>query len=80
MRVKDIPRDEPVSEEKQKEAVKEEQNGLSYKEVRDLMRSRNEYLFEMDKLRPQLHRWIDRGENMTCEGGDHPYHVAWKRR
>lgn len=34
----------------------------------------------MDDLKTQNHLWVDRGEVMSCEGGDHPAHRAFKKR
>lgn len=39
-----------------------------------------EYEFDMDSIKTQNHRWIDRGLVMSCEGAGHPYHQAYKRR
>jgi len=63
---------------KRKEEVKTEQKGLSYREVKALMQQRNEFTTELDHLPKQLHKWTDRGANMTCENAGHEYHQAWK--
>lgn len=36
--------------------------------------------YDMDTPTKQKHNWVDRGEVMSCEGGDHPPHRAFKRR
>lgn len=68
------------SYQEQKEAVKAKQHGLSYKEIRDMLKGRNEFILELDRLQPQRHIWIDRGAKMTCEGAGHESHAAWKIR
>ncbi len=62
-----------------REELKAEQEGKSYDEVLDAMRQTAKSVIELDHLPMQTHRWIDRGAKLTCEGGDHPYHEAWKR-
>jgi hypothetical protein len=36
------------------------------------------YTVDVDDLPPIKHRWIDRGEKLSCEGAGHPNHQAWK--
>lgn len=38
-----------------------------------------EYSVDLNNLVPQTHIWVDRGAVMSCEGGDHPSHRAFKR-
>lgn len=38
-----------------------------------------EYQVNLDDLKPQEHRWVDRGLVMSCEGAGHPPHRAFKR-
>lgn len=40
---------------------------------------RAEHSINIGELPKSEHRWVDRGLKMTCEGGNHPYHEAWKR-
>jgi len=63
----------------QKVAVEDQQKGMKYEDVRERMRSHNQFILEMDHLPSQVHRWIDRGAKMTCENAGHPYHEAFKR-
>ena len=63
----------------QREEVKAEQKGLSYKDIKALMQSRNDFITELDHLPKQTHNWVDRGAKLTCENGGHPYHEVWKR-
>ena len=63
-----------------KKEVKAEQEGMSRDEVLDLMRRRSEFQMDLDNMQPQQHRWVDRGQVMSCEGGSHPPHRAFKRR
>lgn len=58
---------------------KEEQSKQSYKEIKEKLARRNEFMLELDNLVPQEHRWVDRGLVMSCEGGTHPSHRAFKR-
>lgn len=32
----------------------------------------------LDSLQKQTHVWVDRGEVMSCEGGDHASHRVFK--
>lgn len=63
-----------------RDEVKAEQQGMTKEEVEDLMRKQSEYVADLDNIKPQKHRWVDRGQVMSCEGGDHPPHRAFKRR
>lgn len=60
---------------KKKSEISEEERAKIHEELKD----QYEYTFDMDKLKPQKHIWIDRGAKMTCEKAGHPYHEAWKR-
>lgn len=70
---------EGESYKEQRDEVKQQQGGMKYDQIKEAMRSRNQFILEMDKLPSQPHRWIDRGSKMTCENAGHPYHEAWKR-
>jgi hypothetical protein len=35
---------------------------------------------DINNIPAQRHLWVDRGLVMSCEGGDHPPHRAYKRR
>lgn len=35
---------------------------------------------DLNNMPRQSHHWVDRGLVMSCEGGDHPPHRAFKRR
>lgn len=39
-----------------------------------------QHLIDLDKLIPSEHNWVDRGLVMSCEGGAHPHHQAFKRQ
>lgn len=62
-----------------KAEVKEEQKDMTSEEVKELMQKTSEFMLELDNLKPQEHRWIDRGLVMSCEGATHPNHRAFKR-
>lgn len=34
---------------------------------------------DISKLTPQTHRWVDRGQVMSCEGAGHASHRTFKR-
>lgn len=38
-----------------------------------------EFTVNLDELKPQEHRWVDRGLVVSCEGAGHPPHRAFKR-
>ena len=61
------------------ESVKEEQKNLSKEEIKEEMQKRSDFMLELDALQPQEHRWVDRGQVMSCEGGTHPNHRSFKR-
>jgi uncharacterized protein YnzC (UPF0291/DUF896 family) len=61
------------------EALKAEQEGLSREELAEQLKKRSEYVLDLDNIKPQKHRWVDRGHVVSCEGGDHPPHRAFKR-
>lgn len=60
-------------------AVKAEQSELSYDQVKELMQSQNEALFELDRIEPTTHNWIDRGIIKSCENAGHPTHKYYTR-
>lgn len=62
-----------------KEEVKAEQKDMSSEEVKELMQKTSDFMLELDNLKPQEHRWVDRGLVMSCEGATHPNHRAFKR-
>lgn len=66
--------------EQEKQALKDEQSSKSYDEIKEQLQKQNEFLVELDRLVPQEHVWIDRGEVMSCEGAAHPNHRSFKRR
>jgi len=51
-----------------KEEVKSEQQDLSYSEIKEMMQKQSDFMVEMDNLKPRNHRWVDRGQIMSCEG------------
>lgn len=75
----DIRPEEKKTYQEERAEVKEEQRNKKYDEIKEAMRSRNQFILEMDNLPSQVHRWIDRGAKMTCENAGHPYHEAFKR-
>ena len=36
------------------------------------------HTLNFEQLSPQVHRWIDRGAVMSCEGAGHPTHRTFK--
>lgn len=52
----------------------------SYEEIKETLEKQNEFLVELDNLKPQKHIWVDRGAVMSCENAGHPNHRAFKRR
>lgn len=71
--------DQPQDYKTAKDTVKSEQSGKSYDEIRNDMKEKSEHVVELDRMSPVIHRWIDRGAVMSCEGADHPNHRAFKR-
>lgn len=63
-----------------REELTEKQGDKTRDEIREQLEKRNEFLLDLDNLKPQEHHWIDRGTVMSCEGGSHPPHRAFKRR
>lgn len=61
-----------------KEQLKAEQQDLSKDEIIELMNKQHEYVADLDNLKPQTHRWVDRGLVMSCEGAGHPNHRSFK--
>jgi len=47
--------------------------------VHDELKDKFEYIFDMDRLMPQKHIWVDRGIVVSCENAGHPSHRAFKR-
>lgn len=62
-----------------RDAIALEQQGKDYDEVKRDVAKQAHIIAELDNLQPQVHRWIDRGAVMSCEGAGHPYHRAFKR-
>ena len=62
-----------------KEELKEKYTGMSKDQVLKQMNAQSESAVDLDNLPKQSHKWVDRGGNVTCEGGDHPYHAVYKR-
>ena len=50
------------------------------KKIHEELRSKYEYTFDLNNIKPQKHIWIDRGAKLTCERAAHPYHEVWLRR
>ncbi len=61
-------------------AKKQEVEPETKEEAIERLKKRSEYLLDMDNMKPQEHRWVDRGAKMSCEGAGHPHHEAFKRR
>lgn len=59
--------------------LKEKQEKMSYEEIKQEMTENNDFIVELDNLKPQKHIWVDRGEVMSCEGAHHPNHRSFKR-
>jgi len=62
-----------------RQRLQEEQNGLSREEILEQLKATAEFVADINNLKPQNHRWIDRGKVMSCEGAGHPFHQAFKR-
>ena len=62
----------------QREKLKETQGGRSKQEIMDWMQKKTEYQLDLDNMH-QEHNWVDRGVVMSCEGGTHPNHRAYKK-
>jgi hypothetical protein len=69
-----------TSAKEAKQKIEEKQSKMSYEDVKAILARRNDYLFELDKLEPQKHNWVDRGLKMSCENAGHPHHQAFKSR
>lgn len=55
--------------------------GDSREDIKEFMRAHNDYIFDFDNMpTPGDHRWVDRGEVLSCEGAGHPNHRHFKRR
>jgi hypothetical protein len=56
-------------------------NETELKEAQELHEEiKAEFTFDIDNLPPIQHRWVDRGEVMSCEGADHLNHRHFKSR
>jgi len=63
-----------------KDELKEEQAGMSKDEVVNLLKEKGATIIaDLDNMKPQEHRWVDRGLILSCEGAAHPYHQVSKR-
>lgn len=60
--------------------LQNEQEKMSYEEIKKAMENSSEFMVELDNLPKQKHIWTDRGLKFTCENAGHPMHEAWKRR
>jgi hypothetical protein len=38
-----------------------------------------EHVFDPMTAPKVLHKWVDRGLKLSCEGAGHPMHQAWKQ-
>ena len=61
-----------------RETIKEEQADKPYEEIKEELAKKSEHIVELDRLVPQEHVWVDRGEVMSCEGAAHPNHRSFK--
>lgn len=59
--------------------VKAEQAGKDYDQIKAEMDKSNDFITELDNLKPQNHIWVDRGAVLSCEDAGHPNHHAFKR-
>lgn len=76
--------------EQHKQSLRDEQGELSREElISQLQQARDDYdsakpkftdIFDPDTAKPITHRWVDRGQVMSCEGAAHGNHRAFKRR
>lgn len=48
--------------------------------LHDQLKERYEHTFDMDNPPKVEHRWVDRGEVLSCEGAGHPNHRHVKMR
>lgn len=63
-----------------RKGLEAKQSGMSREEVEELLQKKSEYTLDLDNIKPTAHRWVDRGLVMSCEGGGHETHRAFKRR
>lgn len=56
-----------------------EQQGKSSQEVEALLESKVEHVFNPATAAPVVHKWVDRGMKLSCEGAGHVHHEAWKK-
>lgn len=61
-----------------KEQLKAEQGDMTKEEIIELMSKKSEFMADLDNLKPQEHRWVDRGLVMSCEHAGHPNHRSFK--
>jgi hypothetical protein len=50
------------------------------KQIHDELAKRAEFTFDLNNLPQVTHRWVDRGEVMSCEGAGHANHRHFKFR
>lgn len=63
-----------------KEELTKEQSDKSYDEIKRQLEKSSDFMVELDNLPKQDHLWTDRGLKYTCEGANHPFHEAYKRK
>ncbi len=68
------------SYEEEREELNQTQKDKDYEAIRREMQYQSSHVFELDHLPEQTHRWVDRGEVMSCENGGHESHRVFKRR
>lgn len=68
----------PIIDQKIEELAEEEDITVAHAARTFLKRSDD--AIDLDNLPAQQHKWVDRGEVINCEGGDHPFHQVFKRR
>ena len=60
--------------------MRQEQGGMSREQIKQKLAGNSVDVFDPATAKPSAHNWVDRGEVLSCEGGAHPYHRAFKRR
>ena len=69
-----------MSYEDDKAQIKEDQETLTREEVAEMLRKKNEHVFDPETAPKLEHRWVDRGLKMSCEGASHPMHQSYKHQ
>jgi len=52
---------------------------ITVEHARERLLKSSDHVFDINKVQPSNHFWVDRGQVMSCEGALHPNHRAFKR-